>query len=132
MAHADPIRFPFRKGASEIYGAFYRPVAKVYVRTGRGTWLPHFMYIDSGADYSLLPQMIGQFLGLESRPGEREYEGKGVGGSVKVVMRRLRMRIGPHEFSADVGWARSDDVPLLRELPSPGKADGIYLARLTG
>ena len=61
----SPIRFPFRQGPSEIYGTLHRPVAKVYLRTTRLTWLPHYMFVDSGADYTLL-------LPLDRVPGRGE------------------------------------------------------------
>lgn len=113
-SHSDPpIRFPFRQGPSEIYGALLRPVAKVCLRTARLTWLPHYMFVDSGADYTLLPKTLGEVLGLRKEINDTLHRSKGVGGSIGVVMRRLQMKIGRHRFAVDVGWASTDDVPLL-------------------
>lgn len=111
---APPIRFPSTRGPSEIYGTLHRPNAKVYLLTQRGTWLPHYMLVDSGADYTLIPKSIGDFLGLRKKATEHLFKSGGVGGgSIWVVMRRVQMRIGPHQFPADVGWTNSDEVPLL-------------------
>jgi len=41
-----------------------RPVAKVYLKTEFDEWLPCFMYIDSGADFALVPYKFGLMLGL--------------------------------------------------------------------
>jgi len=109
-----PVRFTFSQGRSEIYGKLYRPSAKVYIRTDRGTWLPHYMLVDSGADYTLLPKSIDEFIGLRKDIADHLYHSGGVGGGkIWVVMRRLKMRLGDYEFMADVGWAHSDNVPLL-------------------
>lgn len=109
-----PVRFRFTQGRSEIYGTVHRPGAKVYILTERGTWLPHSMLVDTGADYTLLPRSIGEFLGFRRKADERLYRAGGVGGgTIRVVMRRVMMRLGRHEFSADVGWSDSDEVPLL-------------------
>jgi hypothetical protein len=71
------------------------------------------MFVDSGADYTLLPQTLGDVLGLRKEINDTLHRSKGVGGSIWVVMRRLQMRIGGHRFPVDVGWASTDDVPLL-------------------
>lgn len=112
-AGVPPLRFAFTRGRSEIYGIVYRPSAKVYLRSSRGTWLPHYMLVDTGADFSLLPKLIGEVLGLTKSATDRPHRAGAVGGWIWVIMRRLRMRLGDREFEADVGWAQTNGAPLL-------------------
>lgn len=43
---------------------FGRRVAKAYLFLADGDWIPEYFYIDSGADYTLMPYLLGRFLGL--------------------------------------------------------------------
>jgi hypothetical protein len=113
MPQPSSVSFPFLRGRSAIYGIVHRPFAKVFMRTGGNTWLPHYMYLDSGADFSIVPSSIGEILGLARRPGERLRRAGGLGGTLEVAFRRVSMRIGAEEFEAEIGWSPNDDVPLL-------------------
>jgi len=117
-----PVRFAYQRTRSTIYRTLFRPVARVYLRASRGPWLPHVMLVDSGADFTLLPRTIGQILGLRKSSADQWHRAGGVTGEIWVTMRRMRMRIGPHEFTADVGWAQEDGTPLLL-----GRADVFEL-----
>jgi hypothetical protein len=108
-----PVQFSYTKHASDIYGTVYRPESRVAIRTERGNWLYHAMIVDSGADFSVLPKAVGEFLGLRKSATERLHHVGAVGGAIWIVMRRVKMRIGPHEFTADAGWASTDAVPAL-------------------
>ena len=108
-----PIRFAFSRGRSDVYGTVHRPSAKVYLRTSRRTWMPHYMLVDTGADFSLIPKLIGDVLGLMKSATDRPHRAGAVGGWIWVIMRRIRIRVGDREFEADVGWAQTNDAPLL-------------------
>ena len=88
----QPVRFGFTQGHSEVYGSILRPGAKVYIRTARATWLPHFMLVDSGADYTLLPRTIGEFLGFRKDIADKVYRAGGVGGGDIWVRFEVRFR----------------------------------------
>ena len=62
---AHTITFKYRAEKSKVLGVVKRPVAKVYLRTMMNEWLPCFMYIDSGADFTLIPFKFGLMLGLK-------------------------------------------------------------------
>jgi hypothetical protein len=110
---AAPIRFPFQVGVSEVYGRVTRPVAEVQLRVGRTSWQPHILFVDSGADFSMVSGLTGVMLGFSRRPGETVRRVKGISGVIPVLMRRVAMKIGTYELDADVGWAQGDDVPLI-------------------
>lgn len=108
-----PIGFSYTQHASDIYRIVHRPESRVAIRSTRGSWLSHAMIVDSGADFSVLPKSVGEFLGMRKTATDRLHHVGAVGGAIWVVMRRVSMRIGPHEFTADAGWASTDAVPAL-------------------
>ncbi len=110
---SGPIRFGFQVDTSDTYGHVLRPVAKVAMRVGRESWQPYYMYVDSGADVSIVSGLVGVVLGFTRRSGDKLRRLSGIGGSLSFVMRRVAMRIGDYELQADLGWAQSDDVPLI-------------------
>ena len=57
--------FTYRKERGKITKIVYRPVAKVYVQSLKGEWIPFAPYIDSGADITLLPYSLGLKLGFK-------------------------------------------------------------------
>ena len=71
------------------------------------------MLIDSGADLTIIPRGHGGSLGFDIEPATEIQNASGVKGEVPLMLRRVPMRIGPHEFEANVGWADDDGVPLI-------------------
>jgi len=94
-------------------GTIYRPVAEVYFKDDQGNELVSFMYVDSGADITLIPKSFGESLGFIVE--EKEVTDiRGVGNvPVPVIIKRAWMRIGKHEFEARIAWALTEDVPPL-------------------
>jgi hypothetical protein len=71
------------------------------------------MYIDSGADVSLLPRQFGERLGL-ALDKNKIQEIKGIGErAVPVVISTVRMRIGEKEFDSKVAFSLIEEVPLI-------------------
>lgn len=102
--------FPYAREKSSLLGTILRPVARIVLNRT----FPHMMYIDSGADITLLPHSVGKLIGLEEQSGERPDKIYGVGdSSVEVFIRRVSMKIGKKQFSARVAWSTAEDVPLL-------------------
>ncbi|MCK4485794.1 MAG: retropepsin-like domain-containing protein [Desulfobacterales bacterium] len=107
------IVFRYRREASDLFGAIYRPVAEVYFEDREGNDLVSFMYIDSGADITLIPRVLGENLGLELDEKEiREIRGIG-DAKVPIAIKRVNMRIGDHVFEARIAWALEEGVPPL-------------------
>ncbi len=77
-----------------------------------GLWLQTFMYIDSGADMSLVPLQFGRALGLVLSKDTREIRGIG-GRAIPVIMSRVKMRIGRKVLNARIAWSLTEDVPLI-------------------
>ncbi len=104
------IDFPYVTERSSIFGTVSRPVAKV-VMEGK---YPQWMYVDSGADITLIPLSVGKLVGLRPTRKDKVERIFGVGrSSVPVLVKRISMRLGSVEFQAKVAWSQVEDVPLL-------------------
>jgi len=109
----EKIEFKYREEYSEPIGKILRPVAKVYLQSIDGEFIPQFMYVDSGADFILIPYKLGRFLGLRHE-GEEVYEIEGVNGVVPVIFKTANIRIADSEkFQAKIAWSQIEDVPML-------------------
>lgn len=104
------VDFPYVRERSTILGVVSRPVARV-VLEGK---FPQWMYVDSGADISLIPLSVGKLIGLTCIKGDKLQRIFGLGrSSVPIVVKRVSMRLGLLEFRARVAWSQIEDVPLL-------------------
>jgi len=90
------ITFKYRTEKSKIFGSIGRPLAKAYLEDRESGWLPCFMYIDSGADFTLIPYRLGLSLGLEME--EKVEEVYGVGGGIPVVIKSLTMKLARRQI----------------------------------
>ncbi len=104
------IDFPYVREKSQLFGTILRPVARVILNDN----YPHLVYVDSGADVTLLPRSVGELIGLRKEKGEKFSRVSGVGKSaVEVLIRRVTMTVGGSRFPARVAWSMVEDVPLL-------------------
>lgn len=105
--------FRYRREPSGAFGSILRPVASCFLSTKAAT-LEVAMYIDSGADMTLIPFRLGRSLGFRKRLAERILELSGIGGTgVPYVLRKAQLRIGPAAFTIRLAWALIEEVPLL-------------------
>jgi len=73
------IEFNYREELLKTGEFIIRPVAKVSLLRSDDEWIAEYFYIDSGADYTLMPYRMGKFLGLEKIATEVRDIG-GIGG----------------------------------------------------
>jgi len=109
--NAHTVTFKYRAEKSKIFGVIKRPVAKVYLRNELNEWFPCFIYIDSGADFTLIPYKFGLMLGL--RTEEKMHEIYGVGGGISVILKSISMKINNSVLDVRVGWSLREDVPFI-------------------
>lgn len=72
------------------------------------------MYVDTGADITLIPLSVGKLIGLHRTKKDRLKKIFGVGqSSVPILIKRVHMQIGQMNFQARLAWSQIEDVPLL-------------------
>jgi predicted aspartyl protease len=104
------ISFPYLKEQSRIFGVVTRPIARVILQRK----YPQWMYVDSGADISLIPLSVGRLIGLTRTREDRLQRIFGISrSSVSIIVKKISMRIGSSEFNARVAWSQVEEVPLL-------------------
>ena len=71
------------------------------------------MYIDSGADISLVPLSLGIALGFNEK-AEDIKEIKGIAGeAIPYIIKAVTLGFPGYKFKARIGWALIEEVPLL-------------------
>lgn len=88
--------------------------------------MPAELYIDSGADVTLIPKSLGELLGFAFKVGEKVEEIGGIGGKIPIVYRNVGVRIQNNLFKITVAWAATEQVP-----PLLGRKDIFDLYHLT-
>lgn len=106
--------FPYERRASALFGAIQRPVARVELFSSLfQRWLAYTMVVDTGADYCVLPVSVARDLDVTLAACER-HTVSGVGGQQQVFLHRtIRMRLGPWEWLAPVGFLQQEQIPPL-------------------
>jgi len=104
------VDFPYVREWSYAFGIVERPLAKVIMERE----FPQWMYVDSGADITMIPLSVGKLVGLRRGTRDKSQRIFGVGrSSVPVLIKRVSMRLGSREFRCRVAWSLVEDVPLL-------------------
>lgn len=107
------IKFRYRKEASIITGEVLRPVADVIIES-RASKVEAAMYIDSGADLTIIPLGLGKALGFKQLPTEEIREIKGVsGGGVPYLLKNAHIILNGKKLKIRLAWALIEAVPLL-------------------
>ena len=96
------IEFDFRKEESRLFGTISRPVARV-IFINHGKELAEHLYIDSGADITLVPKSVGEWLGFKIGKADQIVEIKGVGErGIPIVVKKVTIKIGGKLIDARV------------------------------
>ncbi|PIU64359.1 MAG: hypothetical protein COS84_08555 [Armatimonadetes bacterium CG07_land_8_20_14_0_80_40_9] len=106
------IEFDYRQERLRTGEIIFRPVAKIYLLRSESEWIAQYFYIDSGADYTLIPYRMGRFLGLERIASEVKEMG-GIGGVIAVRFAVVPIKIEAHRFDCTIAWAQIEQVPFL-------------------
>lgn len=107
------IVFKYRKeGAGIAKRTVKRPVATVYLKSTSGEWIRFNPYIDSGADITLIPLSLGKLLGFKRRQKDI-VKISGVSGSISVIFKKVKAKIGEKEFDMKLTWAMTEKAPPI-------------------
>ena len=107
------IEFDYREERLHSGEIIFRPVAKIYLLRKNQDWIAEYCYVDSGADYTLIPYRIGRFLGFENSASDEIKDIGGIGGAIGVRFTDIKMKISSYEFLCKIAWAQSDRVRFL-------------------
>lgn len=108
------IKFRYRKETSIITGEVLRPVADVIIESPASRRVEAAMYIDSGADITIIPLGLGKALGLKQLPTDEIREIRGVsGGGVPYLLKNAHITLNGKRLKIRIAWALIEEVPLL-------------------
>ena len=109
------IVFPFRKEKSVIFREIARPVAKIFFWSRRWRkWEDVWMIVDTGADYTLLPNYLAWELGVDLTRDCEKFPTRGIGGEEIVYLyRKQKVKLGRWVDTVPVGFLARDDIPPL-------------------
>lgn len=106
------IRYRYRRERGTL-GKIARPVANVILENG-GLQVETSMYIDSGADVTMIPLRFGRALGLKQTSSDMILELRGISGSgIPYLLKRIVLILNGEKLKARIAWALVEDVPLL-------------------
>ncbi len=107
------IEFDFKEEPSSLFGKILRPVARVSLIHDT-IEVPGHMYVDSGADITLVSKSIGDPLGFEIKKEDIITEIKDIGErGVPIIIKKVKMKIDEKVFETRIAWALIEEVPLL-------------------
>ena len=107
------IKFRYKKEASAITGAILRPVADVILEVA-GRKVEAAMYIDSGADITMISLELGKALGFKQSPDEQILEIRGISGAgVPYMLKSVNIFLNGKKLKIRLAWALVEEVPLL-------------------
>jgi hypothetical protein len=106
------IEFDYRQERLRTGEVMFRPVAKVYLLRAENEWIAEYFYVDSGADYTLIPYRMGRFLGLDAIASEVKEIG-GIGGVIAARFAVIPMKIETHQFNCTIAWTQIEHAPFL-------------------
>lgn len=105
------VEFDYREESSDGK-VVLRPVADVVIHLGElKVEVP--MYIDSGADITLVPFRFGKALGFKQHEDESIKHMHGIGGSAPYLTREVKLQLGKEIFDVKIAWALIEEVPAL-------------------
>lgn len=96
---SNPIVFPYKNAAGKP-----SPIVSVGIEVN-ARWHVAYLYVDSGAFYTLLHAQFALDYGLDFKRGSKTYAQVGDGSLIPVYLHRLQLQIGTKQFAATVGFS---------------------------
>ncbi len=120
------IEFDYLEEDSHLFGKIFRPVASVQFIDQNEQRLIAYMYVDSGADITLIPRELGETLGFRIA-GDKIIEVGGLGeAKVPVIIKTVALLLDGKKITCRVAWALVEEVP-----PLLGRTDLFDLFKIT-
>ncbi len=110
------VTFPFEHDGENLFGTIYRPIAKVSFKSPKeDMWTETWMIVDTGADFTILPQYIAHELGISLERDCIKETTIGVGGEQAIYLckTKIQAKIGSLERHVPLAFFDSNEVPAL-------------------
>ncbi|MFA4966660.1 MAG: hypothetical protein WC624_00350 [Candidatus Margulisiibacteriota bacterium] len=105
------IKYDWHEEYSESFGLVKRPVAEIHMKDKNKIWRAINMYVDSGADVSIIQNSFGELFGHNVEKG-RKIRLKGIGKEeIIAYIHKMDLLIGAHEVNIEVAIGENDNVP---------------------
>lgn len=102
--------FDWKLEESKYLGSVHRPVAEISIRDRNNEWKELSVYVDSGADISVLQRSFGELLGIDMESGKfAVFEGAG-GGKIEAFIHKVTLRIGDYHLETDVAFCKNPET----------------------
>ncbi|MEW6102476.1 MAG: aspartyl protease family protein [bacterium] len=106
------IRYEFKEEESSL-GIILRPVADAVLEQDECR-VEVSMYIDSGADISMIPYRFGKALGFKQEKGDVIREIKGISGAgIPYIIKETTLVLNNKSLKVKIAWALIEEVPML-------------------
>ena len=106
------IRYRYREERGSL-GRVSRPLADV-ILVNDGLQVETSLYVDSGADISMIPLRFGRALGLKQTSSDNVRELRGIsGGGIPYILKEITMVLDGERLTVRMAWALVEEVPLL-------------------
>lgn len=110
------VKFTYRYEGENSFGKIYRPLAKVSFQSPKlKTWTDVWMVVDTGADFTILPQYVAKELSIDLEKECDKEETSGVGGEqvIYVYKTKIQVSIGNLKRTIPIAFFDSNEVPAL-------------------
>lgn len=105
--------FPYLQVIHPVVGRLFQPVAEVELSHG-AIHLRHLLFLDSGADISVIPASLGLALGLHREEQPTASVRSLVAERTLLSLVEIHLQLGnAAAVPVRVGWANDDNVPPL-------------------
>lgn len=105
------IEFSYKEERLSEDKTVLRPVADIILITNDlQVEIP--MYIDSGADLSLIPFRFGTALGF-TKDNKLIEEMRGIVSTIPYIRQQVKFRFNDKIVNAEIAWALTEEVPAL-------------------
>lgn len=110
------VKFAFENVGGSLFGAVYRPIAKVSFRSQKSNvWASTWMVVDTGADFTILPRYLSEDLEVSLEKDCIKDTTTGVGGQQALYLckKRIKAKLGTHERDVPLAFLDSNELPAL-------------------
>lgn len=92
--------FPYRKTSGRKYG----PIAPIALK-GVHRWVPFYVFVDSGADYSIFHSDVALLLGRKLTSGKKKVVTVGDGDEMTVFLHTVEVCFANYYFKAEMAFS---------------------------